>query len=205
VPSKNAYSRWEGKSLSSNLEELKDLPSHLEYAFLEGTSKLPVIITKDLRREEKDQLIKVLKSHKILIEDDFKPTVHYQRRVNSKIHEVIKAYFIKLLDTGLIYPISDSPWVSHVHVVPKKGGMMVVTNDNHELFRLARNDNYYFLNGFFGYFQILINPQDREKTTFTCPYGTFAYRRMPFGLCNPPRTFERRMVAIFHDMIERTM
>ncbi|GJY43419.1 reverse transcriptase domain-containing protein [Tanacetum coccineum] len=134
--------------------ELKDLPSHLEYAFLEGTSKLPVIIAKDLKREEKEQLLKVLKSHKraiawkisdirginpnfcthkILMEDDFKPAVQQQRRVNPKIHEVIKAEVIKLLDAGLIYPISDSPWVSPIHVVPKKGGMTVVTNENNEL------------------------------------------------------------------------
>nr|GEV77543.1 reverse transcriptase domain-containing protein [Tanacetum cinerariifolium] len=133
--------------------ELKDLPPHLKYMFLEGTSKLPVIIAKDLKIEEKDQLIKVLKSHKriiawkifdirgidpsfythkILMEDDFKPVVQHQRRVNTKIHEVIKIEVIKLLDVGLIYPISDSPWVSHVHVEPKKGGR-VVTNDNNEL------------------------------------------------------------------------
>ncbi|GJZ83655.1 reverse transcriptase domain-containing protein [Tanacetum coccineum] len=110
--------------------ELKDLPPHLEYMFLKGTSKLPVIIAKDLKREEKDQLVKVLKSHKraiawkisdirsidpnfcthkILMKDDFKPTVQHQRRVNPKIIEVIKAEVVKLLDAGLIYPISDSP------------------------------------------------------------------------------------------------
>ncbi|GKB71324.1 reverse transcriptase domain-containing protein [Tanacetum coccineum] len=70
---------------------------------------------------------------------------------------------------------------------------------------LAGNEFYYFLDGFSGYFQIPIDPQDQEKTTFTCPYGTFAYRRMPFGLCNAPGTFQRCMVAIFHDMIEKTM
>ncbi|GJT87927.1 reverse transcriptase domain-containing protein [Tanacetum coccineum] len=62
-----------------------------------------------------------------------------------------------------------------------------------------------FLDGFSGYFQIPIDPHDQEKTTFTCPYGTFAYRRMPFGLCNAPGTFQRCMMAIFHDMIEKTM
>nr|GEY68902.1 reverse transcriptase domain-containing protein [Tanacetum cinerariifolium] len=92
--------------------ELKDLPSHLEYAFLEGTDKLPVIIAKNLKEDEK-------------------------------------------MDSG--------------------------------------------------YFQILIDPQDQEKTTFTCPYGTFAYRRMPFGLCNAPGTFQRCMMAIFHDMIKETI
>ncbi|GKD80910.1 reverse transcriptase domain-containing protein [Tanacetum coccineum] len=71
--------------------------------------------------------------------------------------------------------------------------------------RLAGNEFYCFLNGFSGYFQIPIDPQDQEKTTFTCPYGTFAYRRMPFGLCNAPGTFQRCMVAIFHDMIKKSM
>nr|GEX51484.1 reverse transcriptase domain-containing protein [Tanacetum cinerariifolium] len=71
--------------------------------------------------------------------------------------------------------------------------------------RLARNEYYCFLDGFSGYFQIPIDPRDQEKTTFTCPYGTFAYRRMPFGLFNAPGTFQRCMLAIFHDMVEKTM
>ncbi|GJW54089.1 reverse transcriptase domain-containing protein [Tanacetum coccineum] len=134
--------------------ELKDLPSHLEYAFLEGNDKLPVIIAKNLKDEDKTALIKVLKSHKnaiawkiydikgidpqfcthkILMEENAKPAVQNQRRVNPKIHKVIKQEVIKLLDAGLIYPISDSPWVSPVHCVPKKGGIIVVTNDENEL------------------------------------------------------------------------
>nr|GEY92794.1 reverse transcriptase domain-containing protein [Tanacetum cinerariifolium] len=71
--------------------------------------------------------------------------------------------------------------------------------------RLAGNEYYCFLDGFFGHFHIPIDPKDQEKTTFTCPYGTFAYKRMPFGLCNAPGTFQRCMMAIFHDMIEQTM
>nr|GEX84510.1 reverse transcriptase domain-containing protein [Tanacetum cinerariifolium] len=94
-------------------------------------------------------------THKILIEDDYKPAVQSQRRVNPKIHDVIKKEFIKLLDAG--------------------------------------------------YLQIPIDPQDEKKTTFTCPYGTFTYRRMPFGLCNAPGTFQRCMKSIFHDMIENTI
>ncbi|GJV43423.1 reverse transcriptase domain-containing protein [Tanacetum coccineum] len=134
--------------------ELKDLPPHLEYAFLEGDNKLPVIIAKDLSVEEKAALIKVLKSHKraiawklsdikginpefythkILMEEDYKPAVQHQRRVNQKIHDVIKKEVEKILDAGLIYPISDSPWVSHVHCIPKKGGFTVVENDENEL------------------------------------------------------------------------
>ncbi|GJU62906.1 reverse transcriptase domain-containing protein [Tanacetum coccineum] len=175
------------------------------------------------------------------MEDDFKPAVQHQRRVNPKIHEVIKKEVIKLLDAGLIYPISDSPWVSPVHCVPKKGGMTVIENDNNELIptrlvtgwrvcidyrklndatrkdhfplpfmdqmleRLAGNEYYCFLDGFSGYFQIPIDPKDQDKTTFTCPYRTFAYRHMPFGLCNALGTFQRCMMAIFHDMIKETM
>nr|GEX04551.1 reverse transcriptase domain-containing protein [Tanacetum cinerariifolium] len=71
--------------------------------------------------------------------------------------------------------------------------------------RLVGNEYYCFLDGFLGYFQIPIDPQDQEKTTFICPYGTFAYQRMPFGLCNGPGTFQRCMMAIFHDMIEETI
>nr|GEV84838.1 reverse transcriptase domain-containing protein [Tanacetum cinerariifolium] len=71
--------------------------------------------------------------------------------------------------------------------------------------RLAANQYYCFLDGFFGYFQIHIDPKDQEKTTFTCPYETFAYRRMPFGLCNAPGTFQRCMMAIFYDIIKKTM
>ncbi|GJS87115.1 reverse transcriptase domain-containing protein [Tanacetum coccineum] len=191
--------------------ELKDLPPHLEYAFLEGTDKLPVIIAKDLKDEDKTALLKVLRSHKraiawkmsdikgidpkfcthkILMEDNVKPTVQHQRRVNPKIHEVIKKEVIKLLKAGLIYPISDSPWLPFMDQM---------------LERLAGNEYYCFLDGFSGYFQIPIDPQDQEKTTFTCPYGTFAYRRMPFSLCNAPGTFQRCMMAIFHDMIKETM
>ncbi|GJV28447.1 reverse transcriptase domain-containing protein [Tanacetum coccineum] len=227
-----------------------------------GDDKLPVIIAKNLKDEDKAALIKVLKSHKhaiawkisdikgidpqfctykILMEENVKPVVQHQRRVNPKIHEVIKQEVIKLLDAGLIYPIFDSPWVSPVHCVPKKGGITVVKNEENELIptrlvtgwrvcidyrklndatrkdhfplpfmdqmleRLAGNEYYCFLDGFSGYFQIPIDPLDQEKTTFTCPYGTFAYRRMPFGLCNAPGTFQRCMVAIFHDMIEKTM
>ncbi|GJS27129.1 hypothetical protein Tco_0487749 [Tanacetum coccineum] len=134
--------------------ELKDLPPHLEYAFLEGNDKLPVIIAKDLSVEEKAALIKVLKSHKraiawklsdikginpefythkILIGEDYKPAVQQQRRVNPNIQDVIKKEVEKLLDAGLIYLISDSPWVSPVHCVPKKGGFTVVENDENEL------------------------------------------------------------------------
>nr|GFB09723.1 hypothetical protein [Tanacetum cinerariifolium] len=117
----------ESKSNKSSIDEpleveLKDLPLHLGYAFLEGENKLPVIIAKDLSLEEKTALI-----------TDFEPAVQHQRRVNPKIHDVIKEAVIKLLDAGLIYLISDSPWVSPVHCVPKNGGFTIVENEDNEL------------------------------------------------------------------------
>ena len=71
--------------------------------------------------------------------------------------------------------------------------------------RLTGHEYYCFLDGYFGYNQISIAPEDQEKTTFTCPYGTFAFRRMPFRLCNAPGTFQRCMMTIFSDMVEKTI
>ncbi|GKC29245.1 DNA-directed DNA polymerase [Tanacetum coccineum] len=112
--------------------ELKDLPSHLEYAFLEENDKLPVWALAWKITDIKG-IDPRFCTHKILMEDDYKPTVQSQRRVNPKIHEVIKKEVLKLLDAGMIYPISDNPWVSPVHCVPKKGGITVVANEENEL------------------------------------------------------------------------
>ena len=71
--------------------------------------------------------------------------------------------------------------------------------------RLANHSFYCFLDGYSGYHQILIHPDDQSKTTFTCPYGTYAYRRMSFGLCNAPASFQRCMMSIFSEMIEKIM
>ncbi|GJV73688.1 putative nucleotidyltransferase, ribonuclease H [Tanacetum coccineum] len=170
--------------------KLKELPSHLEYAFLDNNRELP-----------------------ILMEENSKPTVQPQH----------------------------SPWVSPIHVVPKKGGTTLIANKDNELIptqtvigwrvcidyrklndatrkdhfplpfidqvleRLLGNEYYCFLDGFSEYFQIPLAPEDQEKTTFTCPCGTFSYRRMPFGLCNAPATFQRCMTAIFYDMCKDFM
>ena len=155
--------------------------------------------------------------------------------------EVVRKEVLKWLDTGVIYPISDSAWVSPVQVVPKKGGTTVIRTENntllpsrtvigwricidyqklnkatrkdhfpfpfldHMLDRLAGHKYYLFLDGYSSYNQIAIAPEDQEKTTFTCPYGTFTFRRMPVGLCNAPGTFQRYMVAIFSDLVEKTI
>ncbi|GKD14927.1 reverse transcriptase domain-containing protein, partial [Tanacetum coccineum] len=209
---------------------MKPLPENLKYAFLETDSLLPVVISALLQDNEKKRLISVLKKRK-----------ETQCRLNPNMKEVVKKEIIKLLDVVIIYAIEDSPWVSLVHYVPKKGGMTVVTNENNELVptrtvtswcicidcrnldeatqkyhfplpfmdkmleRLAGNKFFCFLDGFFGYLQIPIEPVNQEKTTFTCPYGTYAYKRMPFGLCNTPATFQRCMIAIFHDMLKTSM
>nr|GEW43818.1 reverse transcriptase domain-containing protein [Tanacetum cinerariifolium] len=140
--------------------ELKDLPPHPEYVFLGDNNKWPVIIAKDLSVDEKTALLN------ILLEEDYSPKVQSQRRVNPKIHDVIKKEVEKLLNAEIDLPNLKQP---------------------------------------LGYFQIPIDPKDQEKTTFTCPYGTFAYKCMPFRLCNAPGTFQRCLMAIFHDMIEQTM
>nr|GEX40875.1 reverse transcriptase domain-containing protein [Tanacetum cinerariifolium] len=202
-----------------NSEPLPPLPNHEQY-LPSYKKELKVCEAKTVKSsvdEPPEGINPEFCTHKILMEEDYKPVVQHQRQVNPKIHDIKKKEVEKLLNAGLIYPISDSPWVSSVHCVPKKGGFTVVENEENELIptrlvtgwqmlkRLAENEFYCFLDGFSGYFQIPIDPRDQEKTTFTCPYGTFSYRRMPFGLCNAPGTFQRCMLAIFHDVVEKTM
>ena len=160
-----------------------------------------------------------------------------QRRLNPNMREVVKKEVVKWLDAGIIYPISDSPWVSPTQVVPKKSGITVIENEKGEsvptrtattwrvcidyrklnavtrkdhfplpfidqiLERLAGQSFFCFLDGYSGYNQVPVFPADQEKTTFTCPFGTFAFRCMPFGLCNAPATFQRCMLSIFSDMV----
>ena len=241
---------------------LKELPSHLKYAYLELPKNKLVIISARLSDAEEQKLLKILKNyqesiawsidelkgispsicmHKILLEENAKPSVEHQRRLNPVMKEVVRKEVLKWLNAGFIYAISDSPWVSPVHVVPKKGGFTVIRNEKNELIptrtvtrwrvcidyrklntatrkdhfllpfidqmldRLAGHPHFCFLDGYFGYNQIAIAPEDQEKTTFTCSYGTFAFRRMPFGLCNATATFQRCMMSMFSDLVEEVM
>nr|GFA32094.1 reverse transcriptase domain-containing protein [Tanacetum cinerariifolium] len=202
--------------------ELKELPPHLEYAFLGDDGKWPVIIVKDLSSNEKTALINVLKtrkkaiawkltdikgidpefcSHKILLEEDYSPKVQSQRRRGMT---VIKNDENELVPTHIVTGWRVCINYRKLNEATRKDHFPLPFMDQ-MLERLAGNEYYCFLDGFFGYFQILIDPKDQEKTTFTCPYGTFAYKRMPFGLYNAPGTFQRCMMAIFHDMIEKMM
>ncbi|KAL4279545.1 hypothetical protein GQ457_03G016570 [Hibiscus cannabinus] len=239
--------------------ELKQLPEQLKYVYLGNNKTLPVIISSKLQTDQEERLIATLRQHKealgwtiadikgispticmhkILLDEKHKPTVDAQRRLNQAMKEVVRKEILKWLDAGIIYPISDSEWVSPVQCVPKKGGITVISNEKNELIptrtvtgwrvcmdyrklnkatrkdhfplpfidqmldRLAGKQFYCFLDGYSGYNQIAIAPEDQSKTTFTCPYGTFAFRRMPFGLCNAPATFQRCMTAIFSDLNE---
>ena len=241
---------------------LKELPSHLKYEFLEPEKRKPVIISTALTEAEKQKLLVILRKykeaiawsiedlkgispsicmHKILLEDNAKTSIEHQRRLNPVMKEVVRKEVLKWLNAGFIYAISDSSWVSPVHVVPKKGGFTVIKNEKNELIptrtvtgwrvcidykklntatrkdhfplpfidqmldRLAGHPHFCFLDGYSGYNQIAIALEDQEKTTFTCPFGTFAFRRMPFGLCNSPGTFQRCMMSIFYDLAEEVM
>ncbi|KAG7557039.1 Retrotransposon gag domain [Arabidopsis suecica] len=242
--------------------DLKPLPKGLRYAFLGQNSTYPVIVSDELNTDQVNLLLTELRkyrraigyslddikgispnlcTHRIHLENESYSSIEPQRRLNPNLKEVVKKEILKLLDAGIIYPISDSTWVSSVHCVPKKGGMTVIKNSKDELIptrtitghrmcidyrklnaasrkdhfplpfidqmleRLANHPYYCFLDGYSGFFQIPIHPNDQEKTTFTCPYGTFAYKRMPFGLCNAPATFQRCMTSIFSDLIEETV
>nr|GEZ64142.1 reverse transcriptase domain-containing protein [Tanacetum cinerariifolium] len=203
----------EAKTVKSSVDEppevkLKDLPPHLEYAFLEGDNKLPVIIAKELGNEEKSALIKVLKSHKRAIAWKLSDIqVHGSARyiVYQKVgFTVVENEENELIPTRLVtgWRVCIDHW--KLNEATRKDHFPLLFMD-HMLERLAGNEYYCFLDGFSGYFQIPIDLLDQEKTTFTCPYGTFAYRRMPFGLCNAPGMFQRCILAIFHDMVEKTM
>ncbi|XP_075100112.1 uncharacterized protein LOC142176406 [Nicotiana tabacum] len=165
--------------LDDLVDEYKD--NKLIIASLERCLARSVIISSSLTIEQESKLIGVLRKHKttlgwtiadikgispticvhrILMENDYKPIVQPQRRLNPAMQEVVKKEVVKLLATSIIYPISDSLWIP-------------------------------------------IALEDQEKTTFTCPQGTYAYRRMPFGLCNAPATFQHCISAIFSDMTEK--
>ncbi|KAL4369466.1 hypothetical protein GQ457_05G022580 [Hibiscus cannabinus] len=156
--------------------ELKQLPEQLKYAYLGENETLPVIISSKLQADQEERFIATLRQHKealgwtiadikgispticmhkILLDDDHKPTVDAQRRLNQAMKDVVRKEILKWLDAG--------------------------------------------------YNQIAIAPEDQSKTTFTCPCGTFAFRRMPFGLCNAPASFQRCMTAIFSDLNEECL
>ncbi|XP_048227247.1 uncharacterized protein LOC125369277 [Ricinus communis] len=160
----------------------------LDKSEMQKVERLPIIVAAGLTPEERVMTLSSLRkypmtfaykiadiprihpsfcSHKILMEDSFRPVVQPQRRLKPNIKEVVKK-----------------------EVVPKKGRIIVIKNEKDELIPIRT---------------IPIAPEDQEKISFTCPYGTFTYRRISFGLCNAPTTFQRCMMAIFHDIIEESV
>ena len=197
---------------------LKEFPSDMKYAYLELPKSKPMIISASLSDVEEQKLLKILKNyqesiawsidelkdispsicmHKILLEENAKPSVEHQRRLNPVMKEVVRKEVLKWLNGDFIYAISDSPWVmSPVHVVPKKCGFTVIRNEKNDLIptrtvtgwtiridyqklntatrkdhfplpfidqmldRLAGHPHFCFLNGYSGYNQIAIAPED---------------------------------------------
>jgi hypothetical protein len=140
--------------------------------------------------------------------------------MNPILKDFVKEELQKLLNVGFIYPISDSKWVSPLVVVPKKStGKWRMCVDFRELNKatlkdyfplpfidqvldtLAGKRYFSFLDGYSGYNQIQIALEDQDKTTFTCPWGTYAYKVLPFGLCNALATFQRVVLGVFADLI----
>nr|XP_025692641.1 uncharacterized protein LOC112794885 [Arachis hypogaea] len=193
--------------------ELKPLPSHLKYVFLEDNQRFLVIISSELSSQEEQKLLEVLRKHKkaigwsladimgidsrmcmhhIFLQEGARPARQPQRRLHPTILDVVKKEVTRLLDAAIIYLISDNEWVSPVQVVPKKSGITVIKKDDGEVVT-TRVQNAWWIH---------ISPEDQKKTTFTCPFVTFAYKKMPFGLCNAHATFQRWMTSVFSDLME---
>jgi hypothetical protein len=143
--------------------------------------------------------------------------------MNPKYFLLVKEEVDKLLEVGIIYPISYSEWVSPIVVVPKKNGKLRICVDYRKLNSVTKKDYfplpftdsmldgvagydcYSFMDGLSGYNQISIYPPHRPLTAFTTPWGVFAHARMPFGMCNSPGTFSRLEVNTFQKYLHRTM
>ncbi|GJY38060.1 hypothetical protein Tco_0424424 [Tanacetum coccineum] len=173
--------------------EMKLLPAHLEYAYLEKASFLLIIIASYLKTDEKERIVFILKNHKEafawktsdISDRDYQISMQYHLPMRIIIGEVL------------------------VYCIPKKGGMTVVTNERNELVPTRtvigwwrETNSFVFSTDFLDVLKIPIEPADQEKTTFTCPFGTYAYRHMSFGICNAHATFQRCMIEIFQDMLE---
>ncbi|XP_026378326.1 uncharacterized protein LOC113272743 [Papaver somniferum] len=168
--------------------DLKPLPDTLKYAFLGSSDTSHVIIASCLDIEQESKLLEVLKEHK--------------EALGWTISD-LKGEILKLLDANIIYPIPYSQWVSPIQVVPKKYGITVVQNEMNELVPTRVTTGWRVCIDYRKLNIIHIAPADQSKTTFTCHYGTFTYRRMPFGLCSAPAIFQCCMINIFPDMVDK--
>ncbi|KAK1629441.1 hypothetical protein QYE76_003756 [Lolium multiflorum] len=209
--------------------DLKPLPDNLKYAYIDDKKTYHVIISAKLSDFEEERLLEILKKHRgaigytlddlkgispsicqhaINMEDDAKPVVEHQRRLIPKMKDVKGGITVVPNDNDELIPqrvvVGYRMCIDYrkVNKVTKKDHYPLPFIDQ-MLERLSKNTHFCFLDGYSGFSQIAVRTKDQEKTTFTCPYGTYAYRRMPFGLCNAPATFQRCMSAIFHGFCEK--
>jgi hypothetical protein len=156
--------------------------------------------------------------HEVTTYPNAKPIRQKLRPVNPNKEATIKVEVEKFLKADFIYPIHLTQWVSNPMLVNKKQGTIRVCTDFHDLNKACPKDNFptpfidqiideyagceafSFMGGFSGFNQIQIKPEDQHKTTFICPWGTFVYCKMPFGLKNARATFQRAMSFVFHDL-----
>ncbi|RDX74998.1 Retrovirus-related Pol polyprotein from transposon 17.6, partial [Mucuna pruriens] len=156
--------------------ELKPLLNHLKYSYLDIEQQLPIIIANNLHQEQEDKLLRVLRKH----------TKAIRWKVSDLLGINLSICMHRILTKEEAKPIRQLTRITL-------------------LFLSLIKSHYCFLYGFSGYMQIHIAPEDHHKTTFTCPFGTFVYTRMPFGLCNVPSTFQRCMPSIFSDLLQDCM
>ncbi|GKC94094.1 DNA-directed DNA polymerase, partial [Tanacetum coccineum] len=208
--------------------ELKDLPHHLEYTYLHEDKSFPILSHLNCPKRENLTFTSIGEMKRSNRLED----VGHQRDQSIILHTQDSNGGLLQTYSSWVNPIHVVPKKGGITVVLNGNNELIpsrtitgwrvcidyrklndATQKDHfplpfidqMLERLCGNEYYCFLDGFSGFFQIPIAPEDQEKTTFTCPYGTFAYRRMPFGLCNAPATFQRCTTAIFHDMVEDFM
>nr|KYP74664.1 Transposon Ty3-G Gag-Pol polyprotein [Cajanus cajan] len=159
--------------------------------------------------------------HKLPLKEGFRPVKQKLRRVKPEWSLKIKEEVEKQLDAGFLIVSQYPEWLANIVPVIKKNGKVRVCVDYRDLNRASPKDDfplphidtlvdhtatntfYSFMDGYSGYNQIKMNVEDREKTSFITPWGTFCYRVMPFGLKNAGATYQRAMVTLFHDMIHK--
>ncbi|KAK1686957.1 hypothetical protein QYE76_047805 [Lolium multiflorum] len=164
--------------------DLKPLPDNLKYAHIDDKKIYPVIISSKLSEIEEERWV-------------------------SPVHCVPKKGGMTVVPNDNDELIPQRIVVGYRMCIDFRKVNKVTKKDHYPLpfidqmlERLSKNTHFCFLDGYSGFSQIAVKAKDQEKTTFTCPYGTYAYRRMPFGLCNAPATFQRCMSAIFHGFCE---
>ncbi|RVW73755.1 Transposon Ty3-I Gag-Pol polyprotein [Vitis vinifera] len=232
------FNKEEGEAAEEETPKLnfKPLPVELKYTYLEENNQCPVVISSSLTSHQEKCLLEGLKrckkaigwqisdlkginplvcTHHIFMEEEAKPIRQPQRRLNPHLQEVVRIEVLKLLQAGIIYPISNSPWVSPTQVVPKKLGITVVQNEKGEEIATRLTSgwrvciDYRKLNAVTrkDHFPLPFIDQVLERVSghpFYCFLDGYS-RRMPFGLCNAPATFQRCMLSIFSDMVDRIM